>query len=375
MPDSDTTQPQSLEDVTQVLSDTIGADVLAQMEDVGWEHTATPPAARRVDDPPPVASTETPQPPVIPDNPPNAATTGVIDWEALRDPTTGLILKKYKDEGAAVKGIGHAINMLKSGLNRIDTVEQENQRLQRELISRPAIIAPATEVPSLTIPALAREASVENSPKLARVLARIKEEPILDEEGMQELVDGILEHSTMSAERAARRVIRETAENVQKENTVWSEVDDYMAREYPESLAFADEMGVFTRTNPFVGEIVAAMIEKGKRTEATVFAWKEFKEAHSEKLAAPQAMSADTLKEIQLTEAGKVHAEAREAALRDAGVISSGASGVHETVKTGTTQEEIAAAAARMNQSADGTEWRNLVIGSQLTGPFFDNTG
>ena len=374
MPDSNTTPPQSIEDVTQLLSDTIGSDVLAQMENVGWEHTATPPAARRVDDPLPVASTETSQSPTTSDNPQGVGPTGMIDWEALRDPTSGLILKKYKDEGAAVKGIGHAINMLKSGLTRIESVEQENVRLQRELISRPPIIAPATETPSLTIPTFAREASVENSPKLARVLARIKEEPILDEEGMQELVDGILEHSTMSAERAARRVILETAQNVQKENTIWSEVDDYMAREYPESLAFADEMGVFTRTNPLVGEIVAALIEKGKRTEATVFAWKEFKEAHSEKLAAPQ-MTADTLKEIQLTEAGKVHAEARQSALRDAGVISSGASGVHETIKTGTTQEEIAAAAARMNQSADGTEWRNLVIGSQLTGPFFDNTG
>jgi hypothetical protein len=374
MPDSNTAQPQTPEDVAQLLSGTIGADVLAQMEDVGWEHTATPPAARRVDDPPPVASTETSQPLVTPDNPPSTVTTGMIDWESLRDPASGLILKKYKDETAAVKGMGHAINMLKSGLNRIETVEQENQRLQRELTARPPILAPTTEVPSSTQPALAREASVENSPKLARVLARIKEEPILDEEGMQELVDGILEHSTLSAERAARRVVLETAQNAQKENTVWSEVDDYMAREYPESLAFADEMGVFTRTNPFVGEIVAAMIEKGKRTEATVYAWKEFKEAHSEKLAAPQ-LTADAIKEIQLTEAGKVHAEARESALRDAGVITSGASGVHETVRTGTTQEEIAAAAARMNQSADGTEWRNLVIGSQLTGPFFDNTG
>ena len=41
MPDSNTTPPQSIEDVTQLLSDTIGSDVLAQMENVGWEHTAT----------------------------------------------------------------------------------------------------------------------------------------------------------------------------------------------------------------------------------------------------------------------------------------------------------------------------------------------
>ena len=54
--------------------------------------------------------------------------------------------------------------------------------------------------------------------------------------------------------------------------------------------------------------------------------------------------------------------------------MGNSASGAHESSRTGgTSQADIDAAARLMAQTADGRLWRELTIGKDLKGPYFEN--
>lgn len=371
------------EEVTRSLADTIGVDVERQMEAMGWSEGATPlplPVAGP-DNPAAVAASTGAPGATTPaaDNPPAAkigdasqpaAPATGIDWESLRDPKNGMILGKYANEGEAVKGVGHAVRMAKDALASKADVDAENARLRSELALRSTSPAPVMGATSQSTPLMPTTgSSLEMAPSLAAVLARVKEDPILDEESLQALVSGISDQSALVARKAVREVISEQAHEARTQSDAWNAVDEFMKEQHPASLAFTDEIGLFSQTNPYVGTVVQTLVDKGLRKEAAVFAWNEFAKVHGAEVAAGKSEQA---KEVQLEAAGQVRREAVDEARRNAGVIPSAASGVHETSAPGASQTEIDEAARAMKSSGHGMRWRSLTIGRDLTGPLFE---
>ncbi len=377
-------RPGTEAELTRQLADTIGQEVFDAMSGVGWnDHDPQRPAP--ADNPPAPTSTQEPVQPAKTDNPstvaapaqtpatPPVASTG-IDFESLRD-AQGMILGKYKTEAEAVKGVSHAVRMAKDALAEKAAVDAENARLRQELATRTAAVqtvAPGTQqVPT------SRVAPLEANPKLAVVLAKLKEGEPLDENGLRALVDGVTDHAAQAAQEAARNELATHAQRADASAKAWSDVDDYMRREYPDSMRFTDEIGLFTQTNPVVGKITAALIRDGNLKEAAVYAWKEYAAAQGAQIATQQVQS-DAKKEVVLEAADQVRREAVEQARKDAGVLTTSAAGVHETDNPGPQQDEIDAAARAMKSYGDapgspaGQRWRELTIGRTLTGPWFD---
>jgi hypothetical protein len=148
----------------------------------------------------------------------------------------------------------------------------------------------------------------------------------------------------------------------------WNKVDEYMGVNYPESLAYADQMGIWADNQPEIKAVKDALLQNKNYLEASVYIWNNFKNT------LPALDPATVAEQTRLEAAAQVRQEAVEAARRDAGLISGSAGGVHPTPpgQQGVTQQQIDEAARIMQATGNGASWRELTIGRDLTGPWFD---
>lgn len=374
------------EEVTRMLADSIvEKEVIEPMNKIGWVEAVTPPAPDYSGQPAPAEGAPTPAPTKAAGTTPAAAgapageqpktepTTESLDLEQFKDPTTGKYFGKYSSKVEALKGMGHVVQMAKTAFTRNSELENELVKLRAVGSSPQPVASPAAVQP--VIKEEPRPAAVElpKSPKLQQVLADLVENGgVLDAENMSALMDGISDQSRMVAEHTAERVI-ETRDTVASKNKAeWDKVDEHMKQYHPDALQFADEMGLMVQSNPLLSAGVTAMIARGDRIGAAVEVWKQF--SASQGLAdAVASREAAELQETKLSAADAVRREATDQARKDAGVMGSSASGVHETPGgIGPTPEQVAQAGAEMTATGLGQRWREMTIGRKLTGPLFD---
>jgi len=384
-------KPENEMELNRQLADTIGASVEQLMGNAGWSEAnnmlidqqarggqpapegaggGEPPAAAPANEP-----LVTPPAQVAPASLTPEIATQLLGFNPEEyKGADGKYLGKYNSLGEFVKGVGHAMNMTKATL-------VENDRLSKLLEeARRTPVAPQVMAPQVLTPeAPTRGDALKYSAKLTEVLSSLQDGN-LDGERLVQLVDAISEHTTSAARQAAReeQEAREKVAQANKER--WDKVDEFMSQKYPESMNFTSEMGLFTKTNPEIAQVVSALIEKDLHEQAMVFAWREFSSVHGIKSApAPApfvpapATPENVVKEIQLTAADQVRREAREAALKDAGILAStagGVHGVHENANVGPTQGEYDSAADLMRQG-HGEKWRSLVFKDILNHPIF----
>jgi hypothetical protein len=370
-----------LESIKQNIVD---PEVMGPMETLDWQHGAPPPPIPLVPAYNPQGIEQSQQEvrkpeTVTADNPqvtPPADSTATppareIDWESLRQPN-GLILGKYKSEAEATKGVAHAVEMAKTALAQ-----------KAELEAKLAQMSQPT--PQYQLPPQQTSHEVIKSPrmvvdntKLDTVLSKIVEEGgTLDQQNITDLREALLETSQQISAKTVEDVLLERDSRNRQENDEWTKVDNYMRSNYPDALNFTDEISVFVQTSPFVNTTVNALISSGHKAEAAEFAWKEYSRARDVEVTAARAAD-NQVKEITLSAADQVRREAVEQARKDAGVMTTIASGIHETPPSGASPSEIENAAAEMGMlgsapgSPGGARWRALTIGKDLRGPLFD---
>jgi len=308
-------------------------------------------------------------PAVAPTNVPSTA-DAEIDWESLKDPVTGLYAGKYPTRAEAVKGMGHVVNMAKDALTGRTALEQEVTRLRTELASRQTqpSASPAVATSLATPSAASRAAAEKAQADYDAVLSEVAEDGgLLNEDAAKRLQRASREMSVAAARVAAEEVLLERESGRVKDEAEWKAVDDFMTKTYPQAAPFADEIGLFVQTNPLISKAVNALVASGDRVGATELAWVSFDRARSS--GQTQAtLAAAMQKEVQLGAADQVRKEAVDAARIDAGVPTSGASGVHEAKAAVASQEEINALANAMRAYGDqpgspaAAEWRRHVI-------------
>jgi len=370
-------------ELTRLIADTIvEEEVMKPMEAISWQHGTPPKPVPFAGDNPPPAETvttpqETPKPEAKTDNPPEAkpaeqpvATTlpSEIDWESLRDSETGLIAKKYKTPQDAVKGMAHVVAMAKDAFTRTadyESLQRENAELKAKT-SFPSLPAPVPELsPAPTIDTSALDAIVDEI---------IKEGGTIDEEVGPKLKEAVKENARNVARATVKEILDARDAATTKENNEWLKADAYMRKTYPDSMNFVDEISVFVQSDPVASAGVSALVGKGQRVEASVLAWKLFSTAH-----ALEQRKADENTEIKGEAAAQVRKEAVDAARKDAGVMTTMASGVHETPNLNISEEEVVAAMNEMRRTGDapgspgGARWRALTIARDLNDPVFDS--
>lgn len=398
MPENNEQQqrPTTVADLVQHLANTlVENEVMKPMESIGWGH-GTPPPPVTGDNlqpggaPPPgqqqvqqtqqpvttTGSVQAPVQPVKTDTPVDL----VAHFESLRD-ANGMILGKYPDVAAAIKGVGHAVDMAKRAFTERDQLKTELDRLSQQVKAAP------TQTPVVTSPVATPQAAPFAVPSRAavekaqaaydEVLSRVVEEGgLLDADTQKALSKAQRELSRAEAVYAAQETLLQRDAAQTQENAKWTAVDEYMNKKYPDAKNFAAEMGLFVQSDPLIGEAVAALAAAGKEIQASELAWTAFERARGNEVKAISTQ-ADQTKEIQLQAADQVRREAVEKARQDAGIISSSASGVHETPNNSPSQDEINAAARAMNAlgSTPGNpaaaRWRELTIGRSLPPEIF----
>ena len=350
----------------RIMAEIVEPEVMAPMERIGWSETGVEMVPAVPDNPAVVETPASRQPePVKPDNPvtppagqPDPATTTApeVDWESLRE-ANGLILGKYKDSFSATRGVGHAVAMAKQAFTERD----ELARRIHELETRTTL---PTAAPSPIAP-------VETTPQPSILDTVFKE--IVDEGGLIDETTGPKLRQALREEavRVAKETVAETRQIQDRETSEWTQVGAYMQVNHPESVNFTEELNLFVAANPALKNTVANLLKDGDKIGATEFAWVKYNAAR-EAQTAQTTHAANVTQEIKLTAAEQVRQEAVAAARRDAGVVTTSAGGVHETVPQTADQDEIELAAAEMRRTGLGDRWRQLVIGSQLKGPLFD---
>jgi hypothetical protein len=313
----------------------------------------------------------------------SAAPTAVppgLNFDQYKD-ANGKYLGKYNTVDEFVKGIGHAMSMTKSTLAQNDDL---NRRLAEQARELEALrVRPSAPTPGVVHADSHEEAGSPPSrmanPKLAEALASLAEGN-LDGEGLVKLVDVLSEHAASAAREAAREEQRERDRVAQATQDRWSKVDEFMTGKYPDSMNFTNEMGLFTKTNPQIGAVVTALIEKDLHEQAMEYAWLQFSSEHGlngKPAPAPfvpaPATPENVAKEIKGDAADQVRREAVEAARKDAGILGTGVGnhGVHENPDLGPTPGEMDEATALM-RAGHGQKWRSLVFKDILNHPLFN---
>ena len=340
-PTPDMTNPQV---VHSIIAESIGGDVEKAMESVGWKYTDNPPEVPKEDNPP--ANTE----PAKADN-----QTPADPFDQYKD-TDGKYLGKYNSKDEMFRGMHSLIKTAKDALTQRDQYAKQIQELNTNL-TRESL--PRTEVTTTT------PESEKRSVKLEAVLKKFKDnEGVMEPEDLAMLIEGVDEHSRM----VATSLLQEDRERQQKEQASWTEVDDYLRQHHPDALKFVDEIALYVRSNPEVSRIVDGMFKQGERLAGSIYAWEKFNQTRA--ALDPAAIE----KEKALAAAAQVRKEEVDKARKDAGLIPSSVSGVHET-PSGTglpSTEEITAAGREMISSGKGERWRALTIARDLKGPWFD---
>jgi hypothetical protein len=303
-----------------------------------------------------------------------------IDVESFKDPATGKYGGKYDTPAEFVRGIGHAINMAKQSFVQRDAAIEEAARLRSELSTArqsPPVGSPTTV--SSESYSLSNSRALADTAKSAydAVLARVVEEGgLLDGDSSKSLSEAQRELSRAEAKLAVEESLIQHDGARSAEQRKWDAVNEFMKTTYPESLPLADEIGLYVQSEPLIQEAVAALVAQGKEQRAAELAWKEFDNAQRGGALVASRATAETT-EVRLLAADQVRKEAVEQARKDAGISSTSASGVHERLDTGPSQDEINAAANAMR--AYGTQpgnpaaarWRELTIGKSLPPEFF----
>jgi hypothetical protein len=338
--------------------------------------------------PAPAASAPAPAAPAktdAPDTQLEAARNLLALMESLKG-SDGKYMGKYPNLDEALKGAGHLANMTK-------TVMHENETLKAQLSAAgtpaPGVVAPPAAVPAAApaskpfVPA-SRPGLEAAQARLDKVLSRVTN-------------DGFDGDSAKEFAEANREVAREQALAVaveqrerddharQSETQRWDAVNAYMAEKYPNSANVDDaEFGMFLKLNPLLTEAMSALRAQGREQRAAELGYTEFEKSRNVASGSTLTLSrADAeKKEIDLSEREQVRKEARDAALKDAGIVhgsAGGASAVEAPGITGPSQDDINAYAAAMRRegdapgSASAQRWRSAVIGRFLPPELFNS--
>jgi hypothetical protein len=374
------------EEVTRMLADSIvQKEVIEPMEKIGWSESATPPPPDYSGQPAGAEGAPAParavQPAASTGQPGSAApapasakgeqtTTPLgLDLEQFRDPVTGKYLQKYNSPIEFIKGVGSVVDMAKTAFSENSALRAQLLELQGRLATSPATTPVATPQPPQA-PAQLSTAPAPKSEKLATVLASLVENGgVLDEENMPALLDGLRDQARIEAMYAVEAREKEQKSAQDAEQKAWETVDEHMRVTHPDSLNFTNEMGLMVQSNPLLAAGVSTMIEKGQRKEATEMVWSLYQKT----FLTPEARKDLENKEITLQAADAVRREAIDQARRDAGVMTSSTSGVHETPGgVGPSPEQISAAGQEMMATGLGARWREMTIGRLLTDPIFN---
>lgn len=377
-------RPTTEHELTRHLAETlVQGEVMEPMDKIGWAF-GTPPRPGQPDNPAPGAAptAAAPDKPAettpaaegapAPTNVPTA--TPEIDFEALKDPATGLYAGKYKTKDEVVKGMGHVVNMAKEAFARENAARQEAERLRSELANRQTQPAPAPGAAPASAPiSVASRATADEAQAIVdKVLSEIAENGgVLDEDAAKRLQKGLRESVSASARAAAEEALAARQSAQDKDANEWAAVDKFMKDKYPDAEKFADEIGLFVQTNPLISKAVNALATGGDRIAASELAYLEFKKVQDTTAVRDAKVAAET-KEIQLEAADQVRKEAVDAARKDAGIMASAAGGVHEVRSTAPARGELEEAAAGMRAygmqpgNPAAAKWRQLVIGPSL---------
>jgi len=300
-------------------------------------------------------------------------------YESLRDPATGLILKKYKTFEAAVQGSGHLAIMAKQAF------KERDEALARLSLPAPVIATSAPAASPAAVPASKSTTSTsrakldEAQAKLDEVLSGISENGgILDSEAAKKLSKAQREVADAAADYRVQesRVQERTSQT--EEQDKWKAVDSYMVTNHPESAQFSEEVALYMQSDPLLAAAVNALLAQEKRLEATLLAWKSFEKTHTDMLSAEGRAKAEE-KEMELTAREQVRKEKTIEARKDAGVIvgSPGGAGAHENRNAAHSREEIEAVRDQMRREGDAPgspaalRFRQMVIGPSLDPRFF----
>lgn len=388
--------PVTNHDLIKHLANTlVENEVIKPMESIGWADHLTPPS-RIADNPQsgeapnaaaaqsqPALQGTTPSPGASGQNS-GAAAGGtrfdvVQQFEGLRDPN-GLILGKYKNVEEAIKGVGHAVNMAKEAFAQRDAAAMEAARLREELNSRSQstpVAVPATDPIHAPLSTVSQQEIDKAKEAYDEVLSQVVENGgFFDEDSASKLSAAQSELLRVQAKAAAEEALIQREGAKSQEQSEWDRVNQYMESNYPESIKFTDEIGLFVGSDPVISSAVGALVNQGLKEQAAVLAWTQYQKSRDAGALASSLNAAHT-KEAELQAYDQVRKEAVERARRDAGISGSSASGVHEVVDSTPSYDEIRAAADAMRAygvtpgNPAAARWRELTIGRSLPPEIF----
>jgi hypothetical protein len=216
---------------------------------------------------------------------------------------------------------------------------------------------------------------------LDAVLLRVTENGgVLDAESARALSKATRELSRTEATAVAEDGRRATAHAASVDQDKWNGVNEYMTNKYPDSATFAEEVGLHTRSNPLLAEAVMALVAQGREQRAAELAWTEFDKSRGGSVTPTLSRAEAEIKELDLAAREQVRKEARDAALKDAGIVhgsAGGSSSVETPGVTGPSQEDISRYADQMRRegeapgSSAAARWRHAVIGRHLPPELF----
>jgi len=393
------------QELTKLLASTLVAkEVLEPMQKIGWGHGSPPapdygttpkvegaapapaatttPAATQAGQPAPAAPAAKVEPAAAatPSAPEAIDITAVM--ESLRD-ANGMILGKYKTVPEAIKGAGHVVTMAKQAFTERAAALAEAERLRAEnltLRTSPAASPAAVPVPTRTVQAPSRAAVDAAQGKLDAVLSSIKEDGgVLDADSVERLSKTQRDMAEAMAKYAVDEALSGRDAATEQERASWLAVDEFMKSNHPESLQFADEIGLHLASDPLLSQAVGALVAQGKKNEASALAWKSLKQAMDAGVFATTKAAAEA-KEVDLAAKEQARQEAVAKARIDAGVVtgSAGGQGIHLGGEAaGTSREEIEAARSQMRLEGDApgspaaVRFRHLIIGQHLDPSIF----
>jgi hypothetical protein len=300
----------------------------------------------------------------------------IASYEALRDPATGLIARKYATIQEAIKGGVHLTHMAKDALAERDLLKQRVAELEAAGRQPSAAnITPAAAPQPVQVTAVSQTAVDQAQARYDKVLSDIAENGgVLDVEATKLLSKASRELAEATANWKVQEnfAARDNAGSAEK--TEWQKVDSYMKEKHPAAERFSEEVAVFIDSDPLVKRAVQALLAQGDKVGATEHAWVSFQRAHGEQVAAADRAKAEAT-EAELAAREQVRKEQVEKARRDAGIVtgSAGGAGAHENRNvTGASREEINAAMDRMRREGEAPgspgamAFRKMVIGPSL---------
>jgi hypothetical protein len=358
---------QAEQELTSLLAKTlVQKEVLEPMNKLGWAPGQPPPpdySTPGSGQPTPGGSTNAGSPPnpgqpgTVP-APSAKADTPPLDlsalYETLKNPETGLYADKYKTVEEAIKGSKHLAQMANKAFSERDeaakklaSLTEENLRLRQTPTHAVAPVASPVQTVS-------RQSVEQAQANYEKVLSEIGEDGgVLDAEAGKKLARAGRELAAAEADYRVQEAFASRSTAQDAENRKWDEVESYMTQNHPDATKFSDEVALFVRSNTPLAKAVDALRKSGDLIAATELAWTTFKDVTGASVTAEKT-AADQTREDTLAERERVRTEAREQALKDAGVISgSGGSGVHQGGNQRGTAEEREALRARMRIEGD----------------------